>query len=498
LLVGPIVVAGMLCSAQASFALGLPLPPINSGLPQISGTAQAGQTVSCSSGSWTFSGSPPDSYAYTWQRDASNISGATSSQYTLTGADVEQAITCTVVASDTGGSSLPATSLPIVPVASPVPTPPVVESLPVISGTAAQGQTVTCSPGAWAGSPTSYAYSWQQTGSNISGQTGNQYTLTSGDVGQAITCTVVASNASGNSLPAVSPPILPVSPPVGAVPVNTAGPVVSGTAQQGQTVGCSPGTWLNSPTGYAYTWQRTGSAIAGATSGQYTLTSADVSQAITCTVVASNGSGNSLPAVSLPIIPSAGNPGSGGGTGSGSGSGTGGKGGGGTGGKGGGGGGGGGGGSGGAKTPAPTLRSFSVTPHTVTVTVRGRSRSTRGTTFSYSLDRPAGLLIEIQHRIAGRLQGGHCVAATARNRKGRSCTRWVTVKVLKVTSARAGKSRLQFAGRIGSHLVAVGTYRAYAAAVNIGGWSKVRSASFVVKSKRVAPPRPRRPSHPRH
>lgn len=39
-------------------------------------------------------------------------------------------------------------------------------------------------------------------------------------------------------------------------PVNTVAPAVTGTAQVGQTLSCTTGTWDNSPSGYTYQWQR--------------------------------------------------------------------------------------------------------------------------------------------------------------------------------------------------------------------------------------------------
>src|SRR3954454_21714692 len=77
-------------------------------------------------------------------------------------------------------------------------------------------------------------------------------------------------------------------------PVNVLPPSISGSAQQGQTVTCSTGTWVPAPTSYAYAWQRDGSAIGGATSSSYDLTAGDVGHLVTCTVVASNGVGPSL------------------------------------------------------------------------------------------------------------------------------------------------------------------------------------------------------------
>ena len=46
----------------------------------------------------------------------------------------------------------------------------------------------------------------------------------------------------------------PCRPPPPA-PVNTAPPAISGTAQQGDTLTTTNGTWSSSPTGYSYQWQ---------------------------------------------------------------------------------------------------------------------------------------------------------------------------------------------------------------------------------------------------
>ena len=69
---------------------------------------------------------------------------------------------------------------------------------PAITGTAQEGQTLTCSSGTWSGSPT-YTYQWKRNGSNITSATNSTYTLVSGDVGQTIKCTVTATNFIGSS-----------------------------------------------------------------------------------------------------------------------------------------------------------------------------------------------------------------------------------------------------------------------------------------------------------
>jgi Tol biopolymer transport system component len=76
-------------------------PPVNSAVPQVTGSAVTGGQLACSDGSWQ---SNPASFARQWKRGGADIAGATGSTYTVTGDDVGQALTCTVVATNTGGS----------------------------------------------------------------------------------------------------------------------------------------------------------------------------------------------------------------------------------------------------------------------------------------------------------------------------------------------------------------------------------------------------------
>ena len=81
----------------------------------------------------------------------------------------------------------------------------------------------------------------------------------------------------------------------GNAPVNTVAPAITGTAQEGQTLTCSTGTWTGNPTPtYSYQWKRNGSNIGSATNSTYILVTADVGQSIKCTVTATNfiGSAN--------------------------------------------------------------------------------------------------------------------------------------------------------------------------------------------------------------
>ena len=83
-----------------------------------------------------------------------------------------------------------------------------------------------------------------------------------------------------------------------AAPSNTSLPSISGSAKDGSLLTASHGSWTNSPTSYAYAWQRCDNAggscaaIGGATSKQYTLTSADVNHRLRVQVTATNSSGS--------------------------------------------------------------------------------------------------------------------------------------------------------------------------------------------------------------
>ena len=187
-------------------------PPVNTVLPTISGTAQVGQTLTASAGTWT--GTQPITYAYQWRR--CNTSGAscadiaaTGSSYAATSADVGSTLRVVVTATNSAGTAT-ATSDPTAVVQS-ASSPPVNTVLPTISGTAQDGQMLTGSPGSWTGTqPITYAYQWRRC--NTSGAscadisaTGSSYVATSTDVGSTLRVVVTATNSAGTAAATSNP-----------------------------------------------------------------------------------------------------------------------------------------------------------------------------------------------------------------------------------------------------------------------------------------------------
>ena len=229
-----------------------------------------------------------------------NLAAATGASYAPGWEDVGSKLRADVTASNSAGEASASAETEAVEEGG---EPPGALILPSISGSAQAGQMLTANPGSWIGSePISYAYQWQSCDwmgvdcEEIPGATGATYTLREDELGKTVYVVVTATNALGSSS-ASSEPSAVVR---GAPPSNTAPPAISGTAQQGQTLSASTGTWTSSSTpSYTYQWQRCDMSeegctpIEGATNASYQIGEADVGATIRVRVTATNPAGSS-------------------------------------------------------------------------------------------------------------------------------------------------------------------------------------------------------------
>lgn len=86
--------------------------PVNSVLPAITGTTTVGQTLTCSTGTWSKS----PTLAYQWLRDGVVLAGATASTRVLVAGDAGALMSCSVIATNNGTQTV-ATSAPTAAIA---------------------------------------------------------------------------------------------------------------------------------------------------------------------------------------------------------------------------------------------------------------------------------------------------------------------------------------------------------------------------------------------
>jgi hypothetical protein len=135
---------------------------------------------------------------------------------------------------------------------------------PLITGLAREGETLTGSDGEWGGTaPFSFTYAWGRCDANysrcdlISGATSKTYKLTAADVGYHVYLRVTAANAGGSGTEYSDPTSLVRA----GGPLNTAPPLIGGTATVGESLTASDGIWTGpQPIRFAYQWQACDSA----------------------------------------------------------------------------------------------------------------------------------------------------------------------------------------------------------------------------------------------
>lgn len=143
-----------------------------------------------------------------------------------------------------------------------------------------EGQTITLTQGAWGTVTGTLTDAWTActSGGTCTPLTpapgGLSFTAGRSEVGDTISVAETSSGGSGIATTALTGAV------AATPPAALSTPTISGTPQVGDRLTASPGSWSNSPTDYAYQWERcTGgqcTPIAGATGPTYVPVSGDV------------------------------------------------------------------------------------------------------------------------------------------------------------------------------------------------------------------------------
>jgi hypothetical protein len=183
--------------------------------PVVSGVLNPGRTLSAAQGTWT---GDQVTFTYQWERctDAETgcapIPGATGSTYALTTGDLASTVRVTVTGRNRLGSATATsanTGFVVGPQGAPVAT-----AAPVVQGIVGPGATLTATTGTWDASPTGFAYQWRRCSAtsgacvDVTGASGESYTLSAADSGSSLRVLVVATNESGSG-GALSAPTAP-------------------------------------------------------------------------------------------------------------------------------------------------------------------------------------------------------------------------------------------------------------------------------------------------
>ena len=298
---------GSSSSGDSGGATDTPLTPT---APTIT-TQPAAQSVTAGqTASFTVEASGTAPLTYQWQKNSTDISGATSATYTTPATAIgDNGAQYSVVVFNGAGTATSDKATLTVSAASGGPGAPTIGTQPanqsVVAGKTATF-TVTAS-GSDGGGP--LTYQWQKNGTDIPGATSSTYTTQATAIGDSgAKYSVVVINGTGFVIS--NQATLTVTAAAGA-PVITTEPAAQ-TVTEGQTA-----TFSVTATGTApltYQWKKGGTVIAGATSSTYTTpATSSADNAAVFTVVVSNSAGTTVtssnatltvtPAVEVAVAP---------------------------------------------------------------------------------------------------------------------------------------------------------------------------------------------------
>ena len=312
------------------------------GAPAISGTAQVGETLTADISGiadedglenvtkdylWAVIGSSGKigaKYAYQWLADGTESgsgqhhAGYNNTTYTLAEDDVGKAISVRVTFVDDAGYQETLTSAATDPVA-PLPQPnSPARGAPTIGGTAQVGETMTVDTSGITDEDglddSTFTHQWVREDSVMVASAARSYTSTDGDRGKSVKVRVSFTDDEGNPETRTSTQTAPIEGQANGQEGNspaTGAPVISGTAQVGETLtaditGIADADGLSGET-FTYQWVSsdgtTDTDIEKATDSTYKLVDADQGNSIEVRVTFTDDGGNEETLTSAPTAP---------------------------------------------------------------------------------------------------------------------------------------------------------------------------------------------------
>ena len=288
-------------------------PPANSpatGAPTISGTVRVGETLTAGTSAIADAdGMSGAVFIYHWLANGADIAGATNNTYTLVDTDVGKTIKVRVIFTDNADNEETLTSEATAAV-EPRPNSPATGA-PSISGTVRVGETLTAETSAIADADglddAVYSYQWLADGADISGATGETYTLAYDDQGKVISVKVsfiddldFEETLTSEPTAAVeAEPDAPTEPPNAPLTVrivgdtNTSLTLTWDAPEGGTAVTEYRVQWLTVGEGFANARRDGREAVLGASARSHTITGLSEYGFYQVRVLAVNGAGES-------------------------------------------------------------------------------------------------------------------------------------------------------------------------------------------------------------
>ncbi len=275
-----------------SFALLILNTPAT-GQPTIKGTLEVGWTLTAeTSGISDADGMDNAAFGYQWISGDSDIENATGMSHTLTEDEAGLAIRVSVTFTDDGGKKETLTSDPTGPVQPS-------RNAPVIRGVARVGETLAADTSGISDADgmesASFAYRWLAGGTDISGATGSNYTLTEDEEGLTMQVRVSFTDDGGNDETRTSAATEAVAAKPNK-PATWAEPAITGTVRVGETLTADTSKITDADglanVSYSYQWIAGGTDLGGATGSSYTLTVGEHGKTIQVRVRFTDDEGN--------------------------------------------------------------------------------------------------------------------------------------------------------------------------------------------------------------